>query len=638
MKNGYYLSIYSNISPIASLLGVGVRDNQNMSLWKVEDKEVMLVHYWEFERISGYKQHKYSFYSIEHAKKVINSLLERYQLTIDDMTGVFGTPGLSTISDYATMEEFPEHSYHSLSHLFSCLYMDTDKTDAENIIAIAADGGPDNVVDTMGRSKYFYSAIVSKKGSMEAYPVESPGAVWVFMKHRYNMQEGSLMALGSAATVEASLTAEECFEQKPHMFKFVDININYQWFENVCEQIEKLTQSDEGSKLHNWDSRFTEQENIISMAVKIFQKISKMIMVNDVEMLLKESGLRPEESYLALAGGYALNCPTNTYLMEKYHFKGFIAPPCVSDTGLSLGMALYYFNKQGRKKFKFASAFYGDSENEESIRNVLEGSEFSRFIKESHKADVKEIAADIIEQPIVWFAQGAEVGPRALGARSIFADPRNEKHKDRLNEVKQRQWWRPVAPIILEEYTSDYFETDYKSPYMLMAVKMKEDKREKVPAVLHLDNTARIQTVNESDNKMVYEIVKEFYNETNVPMICNTSLNDKGEPIIDNLAQALNFALRKQIPVVYADGIRIELQNMSEYQEDKPEKRSSMFDCPFDEEKKKQLLQEYNPFGLSRQQLITYLNNPELSAYCLTDEKQVKKLKRLFKHMASMPF
>lgn len=639
MRDGYYLSVYSHISEMANLINVGLRDNHNMSLWKKLGSKVELIHYWEFERLSGIKQHKFSFYDIDHARRVINELLSEYGLSIDDIEEVIGTPGIATCDDYSSLEEFSEYTYHSIAHLFSGIMMDTNVFYNEDIVAIAADGGPDNVVDIEGRTKYFYSGIVSRKGKIDVYPVDSPGPLWVFMKYRYSMQEGSLMALGSASDSKYNISLEESFDKLQSIKRIGDINLSYNWFVNIAEEVEAVTEQDAGVKFNYFDERFSMEENKISMVVKIVQSISIKLMERNIEMLLLEGNLTASNTYLTVVGGYALNCPTNAYLMDKYQFKGFMAPPCVSDTGMSLGMALYYFGKNEKIDFNLESAFWGHQENDQSIYSLLQSDEFRPYVKSIAKVDIDQIIKDIIDQPIVWFDGRAEIGPRALGDRSILADPRNPEHKVRLNEIKQRQWWRPVAPIVLEEAQEKWFESSYSSPFMLMAVNIKADQVSKVPAVAHLDNTARIQTINKNQKPcFLYEIVRKFYDRTKVPMICNTSLNDKGEPIIDNAKEALNFSLRKKMSVIYLNHIRIELKNFENYSEQNPAKRSAAFDCKLSEEEKKNRLEELNPYNLTRTQLILYLNNPELNVYNLKNETDVKKLLRVFRYMPLLPF
>lgn len=326
--------------------------------------------------------------------------------------------------------------------------------------------------------------------------------------------------------------------------------------------------------------------------------------------------------------GYMLNCPTNTHLMKKYGFRGFIAPPCISDTGMSMGIALYAFYKQmNRMSFHINHAYYGNSDRD-SLSQLLKENKYAQFIQEISEFHPEQAAEDIMQAPIVWFNGRAEIGPRALGNRSLIADPRFTGFKDELNRIKQRQWWRPVAPIVLEENLNDWFESFCPSPFMLHAFQVRPDKAEQIPAVSHLDNTARVQTMNEYENKMLYDVIKAFMQKTGVPIICNTSLNDRGEPIIDSCEQALNFALRKKIRIVYLNGKRFTLKNHEKYELTQPLERKVNILAFRNEGERQSLLKQYNPYQIPNETLVYYfLLRPELQdKYALTNENDVRML------------
>ncbi|WP_409161741.1 carbamoyltransferase C-terminal domain-containing protein [Pectobacterium sp. B2J-2] len=202
--------------------------------------------------------------------------------------------------------------------------------------------------------------------------------------------------------------------------------------------------------------------------------------------------------------------------------------------------------------------FYKNNANVNFIlKNAYQGSQISEMDVINHpkrcnhigsisNIDYNQVASDLCEGPIVWVSGKSEIGPRALGHRSLLIDPRYQKSKDQLNKIKQREWWRPVAPIVLEEFMSDWFVDGFPSPYMLHAFHIHPDKKENVKAIAHLDGTARIQSLSLVQNKELYYVIKAFFKKTGIPMIGNTSLNDKGEPIIESFSQALDFALRKK--------------------------------------------------------------------------------------------
>jgi len=186
--------------------------------------------------------------------------------------------------------------------------------------------------------------------------------------------------------------------------------------------------------------------------------------------------------------------------------------------------------------------------------------EFAPWVESVSPFDPGQFVADISGSILAWVDGCAEIGPRALGHRSLLGDPRSTKVKDMLNCCKQRQWWRPVAPVVLAEYANEWFEQQRSSPFMLEAVTVRPGVRDKVPAVLHLDGSARHQTLSATDDALLHRAIEAFRSETGVPLLCNTSLNDKGEPIVNTVAEALTFCVSKGIQVAYISGSRVALR------------------------------------------------------------------------------
>ena len=328
--------------------------------------------------------------------------------------------------------------------------------------------------------------------------------------------------------------------------------------------------------------------------------------------------------------GYALNCPTNSYIMKKYGFKGFVAPPCVSDCGISIGIGLYAFYKHigCNFNFKLENAFYGNQDNR--VTEIVTEFPWEKHVKSFALMDMKQCVEDIINGPIVWFYGRAEIGPRALGNRSLLADPRNKDSKNKLNIIKKREWWRPVAPVILEEDIDDWFIDVYPSPFMLHTFKIKENKNELIPAVMHIDGSSRLQTVNKTQNAILYEVIRTFKEKTGIPILCNTSLNDKGEPIIDRIDEALNFALRKKIKVLYINGYRIELKNHDMYEETDCEKRFFNFMVYQNENERLYFLKRDNCLNLDKELISQYYHYPyAYEKYKLDDKNDMDIFRRV---------
>jgi len=621
MKDGYYLSAYLDINELACISGTSTRHDQNISLWRKTGSVVELVHYWELERLSGIKQHEIALYDTRQAAELINELLRPYKISLDDIIEIWGTKRLDTTDDYHSLNDYPCLSYHSVAHLFSTVMMDTEKFYCENILGLAVDGGPDSGVDTGAYDKSFYSGCYVQKGRIELFRVSSPAYMWVLAAVYFELKEGTLMALASASKSEAGFS----LEYRGQIYGKDDFDIFNHCFINFVNKVNGLAKEDEGVLFNYFDPAFTPEENKISMVMKEIQRLSEKQMEEMIGSAIVQYDIKPEETYLALSGGFALNCPTNSGLMKRFKFKGFIAPPSVNDSGISLGIALYAFYKRsGRFKFNLSHAYYGDSDLE--LEKILNHDNlFFGYIKSVSDFNPEQAVSDITEAPVIWFDGRAEIGPRALGNRSILGDPSKPETKEILNLVKKRQWWRPVAPIILEEDLEEWFEDAYPSPYMLNTFTIREHKKGHVPAILHLDDTARVQTLgNITCQDLLYKLICAFRNKTGIPMLCNTSLNDRGEPIINKIEEALNFALRKKIHIVYINGARVELSDHEQYTDTRPLLRHPVIggSCENDE-----MLKFLNPHNVPKYIIRMYYTSQEYYLkYDLTREEDIKKL------------
>ena len=616
MKDGYYLSAYADISELEHLLCTVARHDNCFALWRKVGQQVELVHYWELERLTGIKKHALSFFDVAQCKSVIERLLLPFGLTVNDIVEIWGIPELQKDNTYLQLDCFKDYSYHSIFHVFSSMMADTNLSRKEKILAISVDGGSDIVMnkaydlkENEERNKHQFVGVFSdrKNNIVRPFPVYSPAQIWMALSFHYNMQEGSLMALATASRSELYLEVEDIWFGSRISTKQQDIN--FRKIMDLVSYVNSLTEEDTGIKFSGFDSRFTEEENRISMVMKIVQAMSQRIMERNIEKAIEEFAINPEETYLCMSGGFALNCPCNAHLMKKYKFKGFCSVPCVSDTGMALGIGLYAFYKKmdGNFNFRLENAYYGDADNADAF---LAQGEYDEYIAEINEFDPDQAAEDIQSGLVIWFEGKAEIGPRALGARSILGDPRTKGTKDRLNTVKQRQWWRPVAPIIMEEYVSQWFQDSYASPYMLHTFILSQDKVGRVPAITHHDNSARVQTMGRNSGKL-REVLEAFFRQTEVPILCNTSLNDKGEPIINTIREAMNFALRKNIEIMYINGKRLVLKNHTNYTIDKPLKRSWDIRVWKNEYERQALLFKYNPNNIPEDELWVIVH------YCL---------------------
>ncbi|MEK9157633.1 MAG: carbamoyltransferase C-terminal domain-containing protein, partial [Patescibacteria group bacterium] len=262
------------------------------------------------------------------------------------------------------------------------------------------------------------------------------------------------------------------------------------------------------------------------------------------------------EDNLCLSGGVALNSVANGKILESGLFKNIYIYPAAGDAGTGIGAALYaYYSAQSNKvtHLENQSAYLGYESNDGEILKALANSQ----LKYSTPTNLYEETASLLVQNKVvgWFQGRAEVGPRALGNRSILANPALAGNKDRVNnKIKFRESFRPFAPSVLSEYAKEYFEMrGADSPYMIMAFNTKEDKRNKIPAVVHVDGSARVQTVTKEQNEKYFELIEEFNRQSSIPMLLNTSFNKAGEVLVNTPEQAIAAFLGSELDVLVID-------------------------------------------------------------------------------------
>lgn len=662
LSDGYYLSAYLDISQLANIYRCGARHDECVALWKKTGNIVELVHYWEFERITGAKHERCSFFDVQQCKNTLVKLIAQYGLVWDDINEIWGVPQLNADDSYLSKHRYPAYTYHAMTHLATCLFIESEIYKKENILAFSLDGGSDNTIDYYTKnkadedehSKYNFMGCFSRAGTpdqIELFPMVSPGLLWKVAAIAQNMEEGSLMALASASKstplvkFENALISlqqwrkesETCADTNDELLnKSILIELDYldKKYSAIQDEIMSWTAEDAGSKFDHYDTRFSEADNKKSMIIKVIMDMTFEFMVQTVDHAIEEYNIDPQNTYLGMSGGFALSCPTNTFLMNRYGFKDFIASPCPNDAGLALGIGLYaFFDKmQGEFDFHLNDAYYG---NADDVETHLRSGIWDNFIECVDTFDVNLAVKDLMEEPFIWFDGNAELGPRALGARSLIGDPRNPKVKDRLNAIKLRQWWRPVAPIILKEELSKWMVEPHASPYMLHASRVRPEKRDAIPAVVHEDGTARIQSITaDTGMQRLYQVMQAFFKQTGVPIICNTSLNDKGEPIIDKVDQAFNFALRKGISVGYFNGTRVKFKNHKEFQEHAPSKRAFRIPVWKDGAEQKDMMDRYagNQYHTRLLDCYIYMNLAKgTELFDLTPEEQQK-------HMANIQY
>ena len=279
---------------------------------------------------------------------------------------------------------------------------------------------------------------------------------------------------------------------------------------------------------------------------------------------------------LCLAGGVALNCVANGKILKEKIFENIWIQPAAGDAGGSLGAALAYWHHELEKpRFEFQDKMKGSYLGPKFENDFIE--QKLKLLKANYKQYSREEIISLTakelsnEKTVGWFQGRMEFGPRALGGRSILADPRSEKMQKELNlKIKFRESFRPFAPSVLREDISEWFELDVDSPYMLLVsevkkekqIKMKKEdenlfgieklniKRSNIPAITHVDYSARIQTVHKETNSRYYDLIKEFKKNTNCPVLVNTSFNVRGEPIVCSVEDAFNCFMGTNLDIL----------------------------------------------------------------------------------------
>jgi carbamoyltransferase len=257
---------------------------------------------------------------------------------------------------------------------------------------------------------------------------------------------------------------------------------------------------------------------------------------------------------LCFSGGCALNSKANGRITKDTKFKNIFIPSDPGDAGSAIGAALSFYYKKNRDKQKIfqPNPYLSPEPNNNILQDQLNFYENNKMIKiYKFKSDLEmfdKVSDIIIDNNVIgWFQDRMEFGPRALGNRSILMDPRNKKAKDILNlKIKLRETYRPFAPSIIEEYLDGWFENANLSPYMNFVFTIKEEKRSIIPAVCHVDNTGRVQTVNKKDNEKFYKLINSFFQKTGVPILLNTSFNEN-EPIVFTPKEAIETFLRTKM-------------------------------------------------------------------------------------------
>jgi carbamoyltransferase len=385
-------------------------------------------------------------------------------------------------------------------------------------------------MDSSGHAPFFNSLVARGNGN-KLNMEYCPGIMVGYHYNYFTMQSlgdsvnkaGSLMGLSSYGTPH------------PHVVENINelVKKSFSTDHSYLKTCEELWEFVTGS-YEAWTPQSTDSKKGQNMAASI-QYIFEESILHCVNSIPNDT-----VNNLCLAGGSLLNCNVNTLIKTKTRFNQHHHFPACGDSGNAIGAALYtahhIFNEPRSYYSEREVCYLGKTRNLEQ------------------EPDYETIAKMISEGAIVaWFMGKSEIGPRALGHRSILADARNFHMRELINFViKKREWFRPFAPMVLEEECNKWFDFEGASPYMLYTAQVKQPNL--IPSVTHIDNTARMQTINANTNPEIYKLIKEFEKITGVPIIINTSLNGPGEPILESEEDAMNFFNNVPVDAIVING------------------------------------------------------------------------------------
>lgn len=371
-------------------------------------------------------------------------------------------------------------------------------------------------------------------------------AVTEFCGFRPNYDEGKTMGLAPFGNPERFYDAVEKLVQVDEDARVrVDLSyFNYQnWSHRRC-----------GRKFYETFGRprgknepFLDHHNDLAAA---FQRVLEDKVLEICRYLERKT----DAEYLVLAGGVSLNSVMNGRILRETRFKDLYVMPAAGDNGTSIGAAYYVHHEVlgNRKRFLHSNPYVGNAYGKEEIRRVLEECKLPYTESEDICAETAKLLKD--GNIIGWYQGRMEIGPRALGNRSILADPTLPGMKDKINaEVKHREAYRPFAPSAPAEVRQDYFEIEVEAPFMLKVCFVKEDQRSVIPAITHVDGSARLQTVRQETNPRYHRLLTEFGKLSGVPVLLNTSFNIMGEPIVESPLHAIRCFFSTGLDVLVLD-------------------------------------------------------------------------------------
>ena len=479
---------------------------------RISDVDVIALSYDKWEQLKGMLSKRWSYYDdyyalrgLFHTKRILCSDYEMFQYMSDRMTAF-------------ELRKIPIICFdHHLSHAASAYcYSGFD----ESLVFVA---------DCCGEKSCTSIYIGSERGLKKIASFDIPDSLGIFYsvvtKHLgFNTFQDEFKVMGLASYGEDTYR-----EEFKHIITF-DEKGNYKLNEKNMFRLEAFL-----GPARKKGEKITQRHKNIA---KTLQSILEEIMINLLTYYRNKTGIKK----LCMAGGISLNCVANGKIHDAEIFDEIFVQPASSDAGTSMGAAAFAWHKyKGETQIRFDNMYLGTEYSDNFIEKQIKAAKLNyRYLPDQDLAKI--IASKMAEGKVGGIFRGRmEAGPRALGNRSVIASPSIDGMLETINNIKGREMFRPIAPIVKEERFDDFF-IGKKNQYMLFTCKVKPEVKDKIPAVTHVDYTSRVQTMTSKSNPFVYGILDEFEKLTGIPVIINTSLNFRGKPIVENPVDALgNF-------------------------------------------------------------------------------------------------
>jgi carbamoyltransferase len=503
----------------------------------------------------------------------LSATLEALNLELDDFDKIvissccenvpksIQSPGILKTKDPTKISYIPSHH---LSHAYSTFFVSPFE---ESLIFVMDAGG--NILDSGARVNWWenqreqnsYYIGQEKDIQIIGRDFEQPlevgfGEAYRAFTYYLGWQSHTL----SANTMALAAYGDEKRYSSLKLFDFDGQKLRSRMVNNPVNPIEMVTQFARSQNISIPKPRDPNEplsKDYMDLASFVQSELEKAL-VAKITYLVKKTGIRN----LCIAGGVGLNCVANRSILDKTPIEEIFIQPASGDTGQALGNALYAHYALGGQPLNGSafSDYLGLSYDLsfETLTRVFRTR--SQNIHLSRLANTPLDVAEMLCQGkiVAWYQGRSEYGPRALGNRSILADPRRPALRQRCHEIKKRESFRPFAPSILENRASDYFYFDTTSPFMLLVAKAKPEKAAQIPGVLHTDSTARLHTVSKSNSPIFYELIRQFERITGIPLLLNTSFNKSNEPIVETPIDALNAFLDMDLDALVIGDVLVE--------------------------------------------------------------------------------